>query len=281
MLLQQSAKTTFNGENDRNSSYQRSDSYFMALHNLFRIFLHEEVFFPELQKHSFAIIKLADKYDCISTVSRVVKLQLLEFHLAPEYLYWDIKNFPVEYLYIGEKTKSEIVAREASIHVIGRWKSLKDECKDLLSDKLYGSLVGSHDRLLTLKERANRLLTAFDNDQPSSYHLSGRAIFALASVRNRITYATIKWKDAANNGNDCDGIFYREVSRAAKEHNIDEEGYTKHYVPLQSKIDEILCDLPTILCHTEVRHPGIDGHRSWPSYLLCARLEHHEMPWLR
>ena len=165
---------------------------------------------------TLALVNLADKYVCLPAVSRAVRLHLIECGGNTSDLYRHIAQDPVDYLYIGEKTRSSIITKEAATHVLGTWSETKTRCGELISGRLFNSLTRIHDELCLKKEHANKALLSlnYDNLIPVRIDSMEEAAAALILVRENISKAYYNCLRHSNPER-FEGNLYREVMNSA------------------------------------------------------------------
>ncbi|KAF7502467.1 hypothetical protein GJ744_005682 [Endocarpon pusillum] len=165
---------------------------------------------------TLALVNLADKYVCLPAVSRAVRLHLIECGGNTSDLYRNIARDPVDYLYIGEKTRSSIITKEAATHVLGTWSETKTRCQELISSQLFNSLARIHDELRLKKERANKALLSLNYEPLIAVRVDSmeEAGAALILVRENISNAYYNCLRHSNPER-FEGNLYREITRSA------------------------------------------------------------------
>jgi hypothetical protein len=280
-FLQRSPGTTDHSEGTPINEFTRDEAYYRALENLFDIFRHRTPVLHELRDIS-ALVRLADKYDSLPSVSRAVRLHLMEYYGNTSELYRRIAREPVEYLCIGEKVRSSIIAKEAAIHVLGTWSETETLCRERISSRLFDSLVRIHRQLCQKKERANKMLLSLNYDPPIPLHLDpmGEAVASLIMVRENICNAFYNCL-RQNTPERFEGELYRKIAgstiiskpqlssaRRATSQISFEEGCAR----LKRKIDDALSDLADN--YSRVNPTDVNAR-----YLLCARLDDAGLSW--
>jgi hypothetical protein len=226
------------------------------------------------------LVDLADKYAGLPAVSRAVRLNLIECGGNTSDLYRNIAQDPVDYLYIGEKTRSSIITKEAATHVLGTWSERKTRCRELISSRLFNTLARIHDELRTKKEIANRALLSLNYDPVIAVrcHEMDEAAAALVLMREHISeayYNCLQHKSPER----FEGILYREIIRS---HNKQKPRLQLMWAPepsfedgckiLERKIRDAVGDLG----HSYLRVNHFDVNAV---YILCGKLEDTDLTW--
>jgi hypothetical protein len=226
-----------------------------------------------------ALIRLADKYDSLPVVSRAIRLYLMELGNDPCELFRQIAKTPVEYLYIGEKTRSVIVTKEASVHILGTWSETAAPCQELVSARLYESLSQIHRTLCQKKERANKMLLSLNYDSPTPLDLKyiHEAEAALLIIRENISKAFYNCmrQDAPEK---FEGVLYRDIVKSTK---IDKPALSFQYSQvsfeegrtiLDQKVQSAVGDLADNSSNLRSTDLGA-------GYLLCTKLSDADLTW--
>jgi hypothetical protein len=97
----------------------------------------------------------------------------------------------VDYLYVGVKTRSLIITKEAATYVLGTWSETKTHCQELISSQLFNSLARIHDELRLKKECANKALLSINYEPLIAVRVDSmeEAGAALILVRENISNA--------------------------------------------------------------------------------------------
>ncbi|RDL40479.1 uncharacterized protein BP5553_00458 [Venustampulla echinocandica] len=258
----------------------RDESYYRALFNLFDIFQHRSPSIAGLDD-IIILIKLADKYDSLPTVSRAVRLHLMEAGGQPSSLYRDIAADPVRYLHVGEKLRSSSITKEAATHVLGTWSQSREECRSILSETFFGTLVQRHHELSEKKWAANKQLLSLNLNPPRPTFvqnpLEDGAVIALARVRELISLAFSRCYQGSDYEN-LEGEMYREVAQSTAitytltpkvaRAAITFDSARSH---LQAKIALALGDLAEV--HLQLQSEVLPGH------ITSAQLKDSDLPW--
>lgn len=265
---------------------------------MFGIFRHCKPVLKELAD-TLALVNLADKYDCLPVVSRAVRLHLIENGGNTFDLYRDIAQDPVDYLYIGEKTRSSIITKEAAIHVLGLWSETKTRCQELISSRLFNSLARIHDELRLKKERANKALLSLRYGHRNILPIDSmdETTAALIMVRENISKA---YDNCSQNNRPerVEGTLYREIIGSTKVQKPKVNLSTRSAYPrsfesgcriLKRKISEAVGDLG----HSYLQLHSIDFNKRLlftdfepeeildfnKGYICCAKLEDTDLTW--
>ncbi|KZF20466.1 hypothetical protein L228DRAFT_270535 [Xylona heveae TC161] len=266
---------------DWESEHIRDETYYRAFENMIGIFQHVKPILEGVED-TLQLVKLADKYDCLPVISRAVRLALLESDGNASQLYRDISKQPVDYLYIGEMTRSSIILREAAIHVLGTWSGTKQKCRDTVSQKLFDTLCEKYEHLRQKKEHANEMLLSLNYSQSISLDFASvsESMVALLMVRENISkiYSNCFQNKKPEH---FEGKLYRALEKSAKIELPSSKKITKHYnapsfedvrKELETKIRQALGDLPRSYLRADQTEINAD-------YLLCAKLDDADLPW--
>jgi hypothetical protein len=228
------------------------------------------------------LVDLADKYAGLPAVSRAVRLHLIECGGNTSDLYRNIAQDPVDYLYIGEKTRSSIITKEAATHVLGTWSERKTRCRELISSRLFDALARIHDELRTKKELANRALLSLNYDPVMvvSCDAMDDAAAALVLMREHISeayYNCLQHKSPER----FEGNLYREIIRS---HNKQKPSLEQQMWAAQDRSFEDDCevlerkvrDAVGDLGHSYLRINHFDVNAG---YILCGKLEDTDLTW--
>jgi hypothetical protein len=229
-----------------------------------------------------ALIGLADKYDSLPVVSRAIRLYLMELGNDPCELFRQIAKNPVEYLYIGEKTRSAIVTKEASVHILGTWSETAAPCQELVSARLYESLSQIHRTLCQKKERANKMLLSLNYDTPIPLDLTNilEAEAALLIIRENISKAFYNCmrQDAPEK---FEGVLYRDIVKSTKidkpalnfpQWSYSRVSFEESCTILDQKIQSAVGDLADNSSNLRSTDLGA-------GYLLCTKLSDADLTW--
>ena len=264
---------------------------------MFGVFRHCKPVLKELAD-TLALINLADKYDCLPVVSRAVRLDLMECDGGPSYLYRNIAQDPMDYLYIGEKTRSSIITKEAAIHILGLWSEMKTRCQQLISSRLFNSLARIHDELRLKKERANKALMSLNYETWIDLRVDPMEEAALAMVRENISKA---YYDCAQRDKPerFEGTLYREIIGSAnvQKPNMSlsaRSAYPSSFEDGCRYLESKICEAVGILEHSYLLLHSIDfdarlhftndlcpneGLGFDLEHILCAKLEDTDLTW--
>jgi hypothetical protein len=248
---------------------------------MFDVFQHRKPVLNEF-RDTLALVNLADKYDCLPAVSRAVRLHLIECGGNTSELYRNIARDPVDYLYIGEKTRSSIITKEAAVHVLGIWSEAKARCQQLISGRLFDSLARIYDELRLKKERANQMLLSLSYDPPIPVRIDSmeEAAAALIMVRENVSKAYYNCLRQSKPER-FEGNLYREIVRSA---NIEKPylGISRRLASQISfeegclRLGRKVCSALGDLAHSYLRVSHIDVNAG---YILCAKLEDADLTW--
>ena len=270
-------------------------------HNILGSYYGEDVELDDsdmttLLQSATGLICVADYLQSMKAISKAIDNKLLS---QGPVLYRSIANSPVLWMNTAYSIKSEVILREALIHLVGNWNAIDDNMKILIHPDMQNICKVKVEEVVNLKRVANsQILGQYPEHiqrEPESAEI-GRASYsndimtwmALAVYRQYVGQAIARGLtiEARDGGFD----FYQKL-------NIGGQAYLDRFMvrqfhyrfPMSSKgqvvIENHLSDLKEMMKpfiqELVCNRSQLDVSKHQVPYLTCLKVEKSDIPWIR
>ena len=282
-------------------SSEKDRIIFQHYHNVFGSYYGEDVELDDsnmttLLHSATKLICVADYLQSMKAISKAIDNKLLS---QGPVLYRSIANSPILWMNTAYSIRSEVILKEALIHLVGNWNAIGDHIKALIHPEMQSICKVKIEELIKLKRNVNsQILGQYPEHiqrEPESDEI-GRASYsndimtwiAITVFRQYIGQAiarglTVEAKDGGFE-------FYHELNSGGQAYLDRFMVRQFHYrFPMSSKgqivVENHLSDLKEmikpfiqeIVCNRS----QLDINKYPVTYLTCLRVEKSDIPWIR
>lgn len=270
-------------------------------HNILGSYYGEDVELDDfdmttLLQSATGLICVAEYLQSMKAISKSIDNKLLS---QGPVLYTSIASSPVLWMNTAYSIRSEVILKEALIHLIGNWNAIDDRMKDLIHPDMHEVCKVKIEEVINLKRLVNsQILGQYPKHiqrEPESSEI-GRASYsndimtwmALAVYRQYIGQAIARGLtvEARDGGYD----FYQKLNEGGQSYLDRVMVRQFHYrFPMSSKgqvvIENHLSDLKEmmkpfirdLMCNRS----QLDVNQYPVPYLTCLKVEKSDIPWIR
>ncbi|PSN60077.1 hypothetical protein BS50DRAFT_656304 [Corynespora cassiicola Philippines] len=246
---------------------------------------------------SVGLIYIAEYLGCVPMVAKPVEVALVRHGQA---LYRAIAKMPVAWLNMASRIKSELIFKEAMVHLAGNWRVLKTSSSKL--EPQTRELVLKHHRELGRRSRKLELMLMSNYPGGICAPVEHRPIKCEEYAREILVWIALGWfrhwfgqqiiNEKGYHGLDGGYGLYKQIHAAGDAYmdrsiiNQFNEKFpmTKKAINvLENHLLEIKEAFKGIVSQTGIMENELhlDTGQYEVRYLTCARFDHAELPWLK